>query len=131
MALDIVRLKPEEDYDMRTILVAKYRYYLDPSTGKVYKRGDKDMPPGVRLLAAKGSPVEPNVAEEYDIETEEAQDVARVPSAAVSAPRDRGLGSSEQAEAGYRRIERTGAIQREVAPLIAGGGDVSPATDGD
>jgi hypothetical protein len=122
MALDIVRLKPEEDYDMRTILVAKYRYYLDPSTGKVYKRGDKDMPPGVRLLAAKGSPVEPNVAEEYDIETEEAQDVARVPSAAVSAPRDRGLGSSEQAEAGYRRIERTGAIQREVAPLIAGAG---------
>lgn len=103
---------------MRSILVAKYRYYLDPTTGKVYKRGDKDMPPGCRLLVAEGSPVEPGIAEEYEIETEEAQDVARIPSAPATAPPDRSLGASAQADAGYRRIQETGDIQREIAPRI-------------
>lgn len=118
MALNIVRLRPEEEYEMRRILVAKYRYYIDPTTGKVYRRGDTDMPPGCRLLVGEGSPVEPGIAEEYGLETEEAQDVARVPGAPVTAPEDRSLGASAQAEAGYRRIEETGAIHRELQPRI-------------
>jgi hypothetical protein len=102
---------------MRSILVAKFSYYLSPDGQKVYKRGDKDMPPGSRLLVREGSPVDPAVAEQYGLETEGAQDVARVPTAVTTPPADRSLGVSKQAEAGYRRIETTAEVHRETETI--------------
>jgi hypothetical protein len=105
---------------MKRIRVAKETVYLGLD-GKTYKRGE-GVPSGARLLARKGSPIDDTVAEEYGLETEEALDVARVPSPAPRAPEDGGLGVSPLAAEGYARMNATADVMNETAGHIEAAG---------
>jgi hypothetical protein len=113
MGLTVQRLDRGKVEDMRGIKVAAETYYVSPTGDKAYKRGDSSMPSGSRLLVRKGSPVDPEVADHYGVETEDAQDVARVPAQITTPPADRSLGVSSLAGEGYRRIEATAEVGRE------------------
>lgn len=69
----VTRLK--EASNMAQITVSKRRYYLNADKTKVVMEGDAEA---AYLLVGKGSPIAPEVAAHYNLETEIAESVSKV-----------------------------------------------------
>lgn len=110
---------------MADIQVSTKRYYLTADRTRAVEQGDPDA---AVLLVGQGSPIAPEVAAHYGIETESAVAMAKVP---VDLEAERAamvtVGTTKQTAANYDKMQLTRAVNEEVNEVVTRTGNPAAA----